>query len=120
MYKLFFRMARKINLQVIEKYDISNKIFNELADYQSRSILFSIIKKPKTPHEISRDLKIPRSTVYNKIEKLFQLSLVSVKRDFSDNGRIFRYYQSKIDDVKISISKFEPSISLKKNPKARK
>ena len=51
---------------------------------------------------------------------LVEVSLASVERDFEENGRIVQYYQSKIIDVEINISKFEPVISLNKNPRLKK
>lgn len=111
-------MTRKNNLILVEKYDISHKIFKELANLESRHILFSIIKKPKKAQEISKELKIPISSTYKKIKSLIECSLILEKREFTDNG-IISYYQSCIDDVKINISKFEPSISFSRNPNVK-
>jgi len=108
-------MAKKIHPLLVEKYDISHKIFNELIDLESRHILFSIIKKPKRAREVSKELKIPLSSVYKKIRSLKECSLVSEESDFLETGHIATFYQSKIEDVKINITKFEPSISFTKN-----
>jgi predicted transcriptional regulator len=113
-------MVKKIRPLLIEKYDIAQKILYQLTDLESRYILFSIIKKPKTVKEISKERKIPRSSVYKKIQKLKEYSLISEKMDFLDNNHIARYYQSLIKDVEISISKFEPVISFNKNKLAKK
>jgi len=113
-------MSKKITPLLVEKYDITNRILKEFADLESRHILFSIIKKPKTVQEISKDLKIPTSSAYRKIQNLIQVSLILVERKFSSNGQIIRYYQSKIEKAQISISKFEPSISLDKSLKVKK
>lgn len=113
-------MVKKLIPRLVKKYDISNKIFQELGDVDSRYILFSIIKKPKSVQEISDEIKIPLGTVYKKIEKLMDVSLVSMNRDFSESGRIIKYYQSQIDEIQVKISKFEPIISLNKNPNLKK
>ncbi|MFQ5782109.1 MAG: winged helix-turn-helix domain-containing protein [Nitrosopumilus sp.] len=108
-------MPKKITPLLVEKYDISHKVLNELADLESRHILFSIIKEPKRVQEISKELKIPLSSVYKKIQSLKECSLISEKSDFSENGRIVTFYLSMIKDVKINITKFEPVISFTKN-----
>ena len=105
---------KKIIPLLVEKYDISHKILNQFVDLESRHMLFSIIKKPKSAQEISKELKIPLSSVYKKIQELNVCSLVSEKSGFSEKGPIVTFYQSLIKDVKISITKFEPSISFTK------
>jgi len=99
----------------MEKYDISQKVLREFSDLESRHILFSIIKEPKRAKEISHELKIPLSSVYKKIKDLKKCSLISEKRKFTDNGHLTIFYQSLIQDVEISITKFEPLISFNKN-----
>lgn len=98
-----------------EKYDISNKILNELTNLESRHILFATMKQPKSIQDISSEQKIPLSSVYKRIASLKECSLIHEKTDFSENGYITRYYQSKIKDIEISITKFEPKIRFRKN-----
>jgi len=112
-------LIRKNTLVLVEKYDISHKIFNELANLESRHILFSIIKKPKRAQVISKELKIPISSTYKKIKSLIECSLILEAKNFTDNG-IVSYYQSRIDNVEINISKFEPSILFSKNLNIKK
>lgn len=109
-------MVVKLTPILIEKYDITNKILNHLTDLESRHILFSIIKTPKTAKQISQEQKIPVSTTYKKIQTLLEASLIEAQRDFNHDGKIIRFYQSKIDDIHITISKFAPLIHFKKNP----
>ena len=109
-------MTKKLLPLLVEKYDISHKIFNELIDLEARHILFSIIKKPKRSQEISKELKIPLSSVYKKIQSLREYSLISEQLDFADNGHIVTLYQSRIKDAKIKLVDFEPLISFTKNP----
>ena len=49
------------------------------------------------------------------MKSLQECSLIHTKVDFSETGRIERYYQSKIKNIEISITKFEPKISFTKN-----
>lgn len=103
-------------LSQLKKYDVNQKIFEALADVQSRSILFSIIKDGKTALELSEKYRIPLSSVYKKISDLENLALVKVdKWILSDNGKKFKVYKSRISQAEISIKKPEPIITLSPN-----
>ncbi|MFI5416144.1 MAG: ArsR family transcriptional regulator, partial [Nitrososphaerales archaeon] len=73
-------MKKKVPLSQLKKYDVNQKILEALADLQSRSILFSIIKEGKTALELSEKYRIPLSSVYKKISDLEQLALVRVDK----------------------------------------
>jgi len=108
-------LIKKSNVLLADKYDISQKILKELVNFESRHILFATIKHPKSIQEISHKQKIPLSSVYKRITSLKECSLIHEKTDFSENGHITKYYQSKIKDIEISITKFEPKIRFTKN-----
>ena len=113
-------MAKKVTPRLVEKYDISHKIFNELANLESRHILFSIIKKPKRAQDIAKDEKIPLSSVYKRITSLKECSLIYERSDFAENGHIVTFYQSLIKDAKIGVTKLEPTISFTKNQSVKR
>ena len=107
------KMPRKLTLPQLKKYDITQKVIEALADAESRTILFSIIKKGKTASELADKHKIPLSTVYKKLSDLEDLTLVYVdKLIVSDKGRKFKVYKSRISKADISIKKPEPSLIL--------
>jgi predicted transcriptional regulator len=109
-------LKKKVPLSQLKKYDINQKILEALADLQSRSILFSIIKEGKTALELSEKYRIPLSSVYKKISDLEELALVRVdKWVLSENGKKFKVYKSRISRAEISIKKPEPSIILSPN-----
>lgn len=109
-------MKKKVPLSQLKKYDVNQKILEALADLQSRSILFSIIKDGKTALELSEQYRIPLSSVYKKISDLEELALVKVdKWVLSENGKKFKVYKSRISRAEISIRKPEPSIILSPN-----
>lgn len=108
-------MAKKVTSLLVERYDISHKIFNELANLESRHILFSIIKKPKRVQDIAKETKIPLSSVYKRIANLKECSLIYEKSDFGESGHIVTLYQSLIKDAEINVTKLEPAISFTKN-----
>jgi predicted transcriptional regulator len=87
-----------------------------LADAQSRSILFSIIKQGKTAMELSEEHRIPLSSVYKKISDLEEIALVKVdKWILSESGKKFKIYKSRISKADVSIRKPEPVIILTPN-----
>jgi predicted transcriptional regulator len=109
-------LKKKVSLSQLKKYDVNQKILEALADAQSRSILFSIIKDGMTAQELSEKYRIPLSSVYKKISDLEDLALVKVdKWILSDSGKKFKVYKSRISRAEISIRKPEPTITLSPN-----
>lgn len=109
-------MKKKIPLSQLKKYDVNQKILEALADSQSRTILFSIIKKGKTAMELSEKYRIPLSSVYKKISDLENIALIKVEKwVLSDSGKKFKVYKSRISKAGITIRKPEPVIILTPN-----
>ena len=109
-------MQHKITAQNLKKYDINQKVITSLADAESRSIIFSIVKKGKTASAISASLKIPLSSVYKKLSELENLTLIEVEKyHISDKGRRFKIYRSRINKAEILIKKASPTLWLSAN-----
>ncbi len=109
-------MHHKITLPQLKKYDVTQKVVEALADTESRSIIFSIVKKSKTANMLSHTLKIPLSSVYKKLSDLEYLTLVEVEKYvISDKGRRLKVYRSRINGAEIIIKKPEPIVSLSAN-----
>ena len=109
-------MQHKITAQNLKKYDINQKVITSLADAESRSIIFSIVKKGKTASAIATSLKIPLSSVYKKLSELENLTLIEVEKyHISDKGRRFKIYRSRINKAEILIKKASPTLWLSAN-----
>ncbi len=109
-------MKRRLSLPQLKKYDITQKVIEALADTESRTILFSIIKKGRTASELSERYHIPLSSVYKKLNDLEELTLIEIEKWLiSDKGRKFKVYRSRISKADISIKKPEPSLILAPN-----
>ena len=109
-------MTRRLTLPQLKKYDVTQKVVSMLADAESRTILFSIVKKGKTASELSQKYKIPLSSVYKKISDLEELTLIKVDSwRISDSGRKFKIYKSRIKNAEISIKKPEATLILTPN-----
>lgn len=107
---------KKIPFSQLKKYDINQKVLEALADAQSRTILFSIIKQGKTALELSEKHRIPLSSVYKKILDLENIALIRVEKwVLSESGKKFKVYRSRISKAEIIIKKPEPVIALTKN-----
>ena len=109
-------MSRRLTLPQLKKYDVTQKVIEMLADAESRTILFSIVKRGKTALELSEKHKIPLSSVYKKISDLEELTLIKVDSwRISEKGRKFKIYKSRIKNAEINIKKPEVSIILTPN-----
>ena len=118
MYNKEKNMRKKITLPQLKKYDVTQKVIEMLADAESRSILFSVIKSGKTAQELSERHKIPLSSVYKKLADLEELSLLRVADwQISEKGRKFKIYKSRIKQAEITIKRPEPHLSLLPNQK---
>ena len=109
-------MQHKITLPQLKKYDITQKVIEALADAESRSIIFSIIRRGKTASNLSESLKIPLSSVYKKLTDLEDLTLIEVEKTIlSEKGRRFKVYRSRINKAEISIKKPDTTLTLSAN-----
>ncbi|MCY4490532.1 MAG: helix-turn-helix domain-containing protein [Thaumarchaeota archaeon] len=109
-------MTKRLTLPQLKKYDVTQKVIEALADSESRSILFSTIKRGKTAAELSDKLKIPLSSVYKKLSDLEELTLIKVERwMLSEKGRKFKIYRSRISSADITIRKPDPVLTLVPN-----
>lgn len=107
----------KPSFSALWKYDVTQKVFETLADAQSRAILFSTIKVGKTTVELVEEHRIPLSSVYKKVSELESLGLVKVdKVIISDRGKKFKVYQSKISKAEVTIDGLKPIVNLSPNP----
>ena len=109
-------MRHRITLPELKKYDITQKVIEALSDAESRTILFSIIRKGKTANDLSTSLKIPLSSVYKKLSDLEYLTLIEIEKYLrTDKGRRFKIYRSRIKKAEIIIKKPEPVVLLSAN-----
>lgn len=106
-------MKKRPTVLQLAKYDINQRIVEELADIESRTILFSLVRKARTAEELSRFCRIPISTVYSKLKNLEKLSLVYIDKYWvTDHGKRIKFYKSRIRMAKISIQNSIPILNL--------
>ncbi len=113
-------MIRKPKLSQLVKYDVDQKIVYELADLESRTVLFSIKRRARLAEEISEQTSIPLSTVYLKLNNLLDLALIFVERiELSEKGRRLNYFRSRISEAEIILEKSKTRVVLVPNKKRR-
>lgn len=113
-------MKRRVSSIQLAKFDVNQKIIQELADFESRTILFSIKTKARLAEEISYECKIPVSSVYKKLRDLQNLALIFVERwELSERGRRMKFYKSRISQAEIRITKNTPELVLVPNKKGK-
>ena len=89
-------------LQTIYKIDKDLKkdeILAIVSDKHCRTILHSIIEKPKSAMEIATETKTPISTVYRRIQTLYDNKLVQALGRITDDGKKLFLYKSKIKGI---------------------
>jgi len=80
--------------------ELKNAICKALADKYSRVILAYAMDKPKSVIEMSKDCKIPISTVYRRIRDLTNAGLLNIKSCLiTIEGKKYYLYRSKIKAI---------------------
>ena len=87
-----------------------------LADKYSRLILQATIDKPKSAMEISTEKKIPISSVYRRLQTLYDSKLLSISGSINDDGKKYFLYKSKIKEVSVSCNCETINVEIVPNP----
>lgn len=110
-------MNRSPSLLQSTRYNTSQRILEELADAESRPILFSSVTNERSAAELSELLHIPLSSVYKKLDKLRQLGLITVARTVMDaNRKRVKMYKSNIAEASIHIKNHAPDLEPVPDP----
>ena len=85
-----------------------------VSDRFSIKIITSIINRPRTAVEISKETDIPISTVYRRLKFLNENKLLKVTGGINKDGKFF-VYQSKIKEVEITFDGESIRVSVTPN-----
>ena len=88
----------------IEDDERKDAILEILADKYSREILEMTMEKPKSATDIAADSKIPISTVYRRLQTLYDNKLMKISGMISDDGKKLFLYKSKIRSLSASFT----------------
>lgn len=108
-------MQTLIQKRKVEEDSQKDAILGILADKYCRSILETTMEKSKSAMEISADTKIPISTVYRRLQILYDNKMVGISGTISDDGKKFFLYKSKISSICVCYEDSQVKIELAPN-----
>jgi hypothetical protein len=107
--------TKQVQIAVDPKLE-ERDLLKVFGDEAARTILLSIINEPKSALDITRESKIPISSVYRKIHWLESARLIKVKGFvITGDGKKYHLYQSRIKGVQISLLTNEIKVELTGN-----
>jgi len=83
----------------IEETEKKDSLLEVISDKYCRTILESTMYKPKSVMEITAETKIPISTVYRRIQTLFDNKLLRTSGTITNDGKRLFLYKSKIKGI---------------------
>jgi predicted methyltransferase len=96
----------KNSLVSFSDIQIALPILQDIIDESALKIISSIIDIEKNVFQICHENKLPLSSTYKKVRKLYNDGLVSVgKIDIDDRGRKVVFYRSKIKSLDFNLKK---------------
>lgn len=99
----------------------ASEVFDALADEYSRRILASVISRPRSIEEISREQLIPISTCYRKIYGLLRMGIVEKdKTVIQEDGKKYRCYKASFKSAHIDFESGEIKVDVVPNTEACK
>jgi DNA-binding transcriptional ArsR family regulator len=85
-------------------------LLRALSDSKSRTILQATADRPSTAAELSETLDLPLSTVYRKLDRLLEASLLQETHRLSSSGRHPCQYRCTLDWVHVELSRQSRSL----------
>ncbi|NIP62315.1 MAG: ArsR family transcriptional regulator [Nitrosopumilaceae archaeon] len=92
-----------------------NAILEVISDRYCRAILEDTMEKPKSAMEISIETKIPISTVYRRLQTLYDNKLLGISGSISDDGKKYFLYKSKIKAISTIFNGSQIEIEVEPN-----
>ena len=99
----------------IEDEERKSAILEMVSDKYCRTILETTMQTPKSAMEIASETKIPISTVYRRLQTLHDSKLVGISGQFSDDGKKFFLYKSKVKAIATSFDGNQIEIQIVPN-----
>ena len=110
-------MQELIQSQKIIDEDRKQIILEILADKYCKQIMHNTLDKPKSAMEISSEKQIPISTVYRRLQTLYDAKLLAISGSINQDGKKYFLYKSKIRsislkcDLEVTTIEFIPNTS---------
>ncbi|HSG83985.1 MAG: ArsR family transcriptional regulator [Nitrosopumilus sp.] len=108
-------MQELIQSQKIMDDDRKQVILEILADKYCKLILHNTLEKPKSAMEISSEKKIPISTVYRRLQTLYDAKLLAISGSINQDGKKYFLYKSRVKSISLKCDLEVTSIELVPN-----
>jgi len=104
-------------MQILQsKYKIENTekdpLLSILSDKYCRAIITATMDKPKSAVELAVETKIPISTVYRRLQTLYDNKLLRTSGMISNEGKKFFLYKSRIKGIHSSFENGQVEVKL--------
>ena len=99
----------------IEDETTRGALLSIVSDKYCRTILEAIMDKPKSAMEISTETRTPISTVYRRIQTLYDHKLIRTSGTITDDGKKLFLYKSKIKGIQSTFSNGQIEVKLMPN-----
>lgn len=99
----------------IEEIKKKDRLLEVVSDKYCRTILESIMYKPKSIMEITVEAKIPISTVYRRIQTLHDNNLVATSGTITEDGKKLFLYKSKVKGIQCNYNNGQMEVELTLN-----
>jgi len=99
----------------IEELEKKDTLLEVVSDKYCRTILESIMYKPKSIMEITVEAKIPISTVYRRIQTLHDNNLVATSGTITEDGKKLFLYKSKVKGIQCNFNNGQVEVELTLN-----
>jgi len=110
-------MQELIQTRKIMENERKQIILQVIADKYCKQILRSTLNESKSANQISHDEKIPISTVYRRLQTLFDVKFLTLSGSINEDGKKYFLYKSRMKSIFIKydleevIIEIEPNIS---------
>lgn len=94
-------MQELIQSQKIVDDERKQVILEILADKYCKQILYNTLEKPKSAMEISNEKNIPISTVYRRLQTLYDAKLLAISGSINQDGKKYFLYKSKVKSISL-------------------
>ena len=108
-------MQELVQTQKIMDDEKKQVILEVLADKYCKQILHTTLEKPKSAMEISSENKIPISTVYRRLQTLYDGKLVKISGSINEDGKKYFLYKSKVKSISMKCDLEETIIEIVPN-----
>jgi len=81
--------------------DQKQVILEILADKYCKLILHNTLEEPKSAMEISNEKNIPISTVYRRLQTLYDAKLLAISGSINQDGKKYFLYKSKVKSISL-------------------